>query len=422
MLLKTLLNHVQPFKGFVYKSAKLTKSYERFNWNEDRIVIEISSRKNSKPICSKCLTKSSTYDKLPVRLYDYLPILSVLVYFAYSRRRVNCCNCGIKAEKIPWAEGNNQLTNTLRWYLAGWAKDLSWKTVASKFRVSWDSVCRSVEMAVEWGLVNRNLEGVKTIGVDEIAHSKGHNYLTLVYQIDQGMRRLLWIGEDRTEKTFQSFFNWLGEERYLKIEAVCSDMWKAYLKVIKERIPHAINVLDRFHIAQHLNKAIDEVRASEHKKLTANGYDSILFKSRWLLLKNKKNLDEDQGISLRELLKYNLKTMRAYLLKEEFNQLWGYSSSVWAGKFLDKWTTKTMRSKIDPMKKKAKMIRKHKPLILNWFQAKGELSSGVVEGLNLKAKLTARKSYGFKSTEMQKIALYHQLGKLPVPEWTHKFC
>ena len=135
-----------------------------------------------------------------------------------------------------------------------------------------------------------------------------------------------------------------------------------------------------------------------------------------------KNLDEDQEVSMKELLKYNLKTMKAYLLKEEFSLFWTYSSPAWAGKFLDQWCTKVMWSKIEPLKSKAKMLRKHRSLILNWFRAKGELSSGVVEGLNLKAKLTARKSYGFRNPEMQKTALHHQLGRLPTPEWTHKFC
>lgn len=422
MQLKVLLNHVQPYKGFVYKSIKLATSHGRFKWSEPRVVIEIQPRKGSRPKCSVCSTACPGYDRLDERLYDYLPILGVLVYFAYSRRRVNCDNCGIKAEKIPWAMGKSQLTLTLQWFLADWAKHLSWQTVASKFQVSWDTVYRSVEMAVEWGKIHRKLDNIETIGVDEISRTKGHKYFTLVYQIDEGKRRLLWIGDERSEETFNSFFDWLGQDKLNKIQAVCSDMWKPYIKIIKERIPEALHVLDRFHISQHLNKAIDEVRASEHKRLIKDGYDSILFKSRWLLLKNRKNLDDSQGVKLKDMLQYNLKTMRAYLLKEELNLFWTYSSTKWAEKFIDRWCTKVMRSKIEPMKKKAKMIRKHKPLILNWFRAKGELSSGVVEGLNLKAKLTTRKSFGFRNPEIQKIALYHQLGKLPTPEWTHRFC
>ena len=118
MLIKTLLNHVQPFKGFVYKNAKLTKSYDRFEWEEDRLVVEIAPRKNSKGVCYGCGVKGPGYDKLPIRLYDYLPILGILVYFAYQPRRVECPECKVKVEKLPWSDGKNQLTNTLQWFLS----------------------------------------------------------------------------------------------------------------------------------------------------------------------------------------------------------------------------------------------------------------------------------------------------------------
>ena len=118
---------------------------------------------------------------------------------------------------------------------------------------------------------------------------------------------------------FKGFFSWFATTRSQVILAICSDMWKPYLNVIKETIPNALHVLDRFYIAQNLGKAIDKVRAEEHRKLQANGYEAVLTRSKWLLLRNRKNLDEDQEVSVNELLKYNLKTMKAYLLKEEFS-------------------------------------------------------------------------------------------------------
>ena len=126
-------------------------------------------------------------------------------------------------------------------------------------------------------------------------------------------------------------------------------------------------------------------------------------------------------MKLAELLQYNLKAIRSYLLKEDFQQLWQYTSPAWAGKFLDRWCTRTLRSQIDPMKKVARQIRKHRPLILNWFNADGLYSSGIVEGFNNKAKLTMRKAYGFKSFHSIEIALYHVMGSLPEPKTTHRF-
>ncbi len=182
-----------------------------------------------------------------------------------------------------------------------------------------------------------------------------------------------------------------------------------------------MHVLDRFHIVAKLNDALDDVRAVEARKLAAQGRAPLLKQSRWCLLKRPENLTGTQRGRLRELVRCNLRTVRAYLLKEDFQHFWHFSSPTWAGKFLDHWCTAALRSRIKPMKKVALMLRRHRPLILNWFKAKGQISNGVVEGLNNKAKLTLKKSYGFKSPEILEIALYHALGKLPQPKLTHEF-
>jgi transposase len=276
-------------------------------------------------------------------------------------------------------------------------------------------------MAVAWGRAHRDLSGIEAIGIDEIQWQRGHNYLTLVYQIDEDSRRLLWVGKKRKVKTLLGFFRWFGKERTQELGYICSDMWKPYLKVIAKKAGHAIHILDRFHIMSHLSKAIDEVRAQEAKELKDKGYDPVLTKTRWLLLKRPENLTENQETRLADLVQYNLRSIRSYLLKEEFQLFWSYISPYWAGQFLDKWCTKTMRSKIDPMKKVARRLRKHRPLLLNWFRAKGQFSTGIVEGFNNKAKLTTRKAYGFRSYHAAEIALYHTLGALPVPKTTHEF-
>jgi transposase len=338
-------------------------------------------------------------------------------------RRVECPDCGVRVERVPWAEGKKHLTTTYAWFLAGWAKRLSWLEAARAFQTTWENVFRAVQMAVEWGLAHRNLDNVTAIGTDEICwRKKKEKFVTVVYQLDSGSRRLLWIGRDRTAKTFRSFFDWLGLERCQRLRFVCSDMWKPYLRVIAEMAPAAVNVLDRFHVMQHMNKAIDDVRAKEAKALKAKKKESVLTGSRWCLLKRPENLTDNQVDKLQDLLAYNLKTIRAYLLKEDFQRFWEYQLPVWAGKFLDDWCTRTMRSRLPPMKKVAKMLRNHRELLLNWFLAKGQIALGCVEGFNNKAKVTTKRSYGFRSYEVLKIALYHALGDLPEPNVTHRFC
>ena len=198
-------------------------------------------------------------------------------------------------------------------------------------------------------------------------------------------------------------------------------MWKPYLQVLAEKAAGAIHVLDRFHIMQKMNKAVDEVRAVEARQMKEDGYEPVLKHSRWCLLKRPENLTDKQTVKLSELLKYNLRSTRAYLLREDFQRFWEYTSPAWAAKFLDQWCSRTMRSKIEPMKKMARTLRNHRSLILTWFRAHGTISAGSVEGMNNKVKLTTRNSYGFRTYEAIEIALYHNLGRLPEPEFTHKF-
>jgi transposase len=418
MLLKSILNRVQFHSGFVYGSVRLVEKTARL-----LLEIEIRPRKGSRPVCSVCGRSGPGYDILPVRRFEFVPLWGIAVFFLYAMRRVECPRCGIKVERVPWAEGKNHLTTTYAWFLAKWAKRLCWKEVADAFQTTWDNVFRAVKMAVDWGLTNRNLDNVTAIGIDEICwKKKGSKFLTLVYQIDAGCKRLLWIGKDRTGNTLKSFFQEFGAERSSKLRFVCTDMWKPYLQIVAEMASKALNILDRFHIMSHMNKAIDKVRATEAKTLKAQGKEPVLKGSRWCLLKRPENRTEKQTVKLQELLAINLKTVRAYLLKEDFQRFWGYRSAGWAARFLDDWCSRTMRSRIDPMKKVARMLRSHRELLLNWFRAKELIALGAVEGLNNKAKVTTKKAYGFKSFAVVKIALYHTLGKLPEPEFTHKFC
>src|SRR4030088_2453022 len=160
-----------------------------------------------------------------------------------------------------------------------------------------------------------------------------------------------------------------------------------------------------------MNEALDDVRAAVARRLAQDGYQPVLKKTRWCVLKRKANLTSPQRFRLRDLLRYNLQTVRAYLLKEDFQQFWEYNSPTWAGMFLDFWCRETMRSRIAPMKKIARTLRAHRELLLNYFKARKQISSGVVEGLNNKAKVTMRISYGFRTFRILELALYHSLGK-----------
>ncbi len=414
MLLTRLLNACHHFPGFVYASARLIEQ-------QQTIEIDVRPRVGSRAVCSGCDRPARGYDQLVQRRFEFIPVWGYAVQLLYTMRRVQCPRCGIKVEQVPWATGKHTLTRAYMLYLAHWARKLSWKETALSFRTSWEKVCHAVEYVVHWGLEHRDISSLKAIGVDEIAYGRGHQYLTLVYQIEAGCTRLLWVGKERTTASFERFFNLIGKEAAAGIEFVCSDMWKPYLDVIARRCTNALNILDRFHVVAKMNVAIDEVRAQEARRMMQEGYEPTLKKTRWCLLKRPENLTDKQQIRLRDLLRYNLQSVRAYLLKEEFQQLWDYDSPTWAGKFIDRWCTKAMRSRIDPLKKFARTVRQHRELMLNYFHARKQFSSGVVEGLNNKAKVTMRKAYGYRTFRIAELSLYHVLGKLPEPRLTHKF-
>lgn len=418
MELRTVLNRVHKLAGFVYGDCRLLRDDD----GDSYLEIDVRPRANGRPTCSGCGRKGPGYDRLTTRPFQFVPLLGLPTFLRYAMRRVNCRHCGaVKVERVPWADGKQRSTKAFGWFLASWAKRLSWQDTARIFGTSWDTVHRAVAMAVAWGRARVSLAGVTAIGVDEIAWQAGHKYLTLVYQVDAGCRRLLWVGEERKIATLESFFQWFGKDRAAQLQVVCSDMWKAYLNVIRKRAGQALHVLDRFHVAGKLGEMIDKVRAAEARELKKQGREPLK-RSRWLLLKRPDNLTEAQQPKLADLLKLNLRTVRAYLLKEDFQQFWECRSPTEANRFLRRWCRQAGRSRLAPALKVARMLRRHRPLLLNWFRSGKAHSSGAVEGLNCKAKLALRKAYGFKSYKAYELALYHTLGDLPEHDLAHRFC
>jgi transposase len=413
--LRSILRDVQPIKGFVYQSVRYSKAVPHC------IEATVVPRAGSQGCCSRCGRTAPTYDHAPrCRAWLLPPVFKFALVLFYIMRRVNCPHCGVVVEKVPWASGKHSLCDGFRLLLARWARKLSWEETALSFHVSWADVYASVQWVVEYGLQHRVLENICVIGVDEICVRVGRVFWSLIYQVDAEMTRLLWVGHDRTEETLVRGLNSLGAEVCAGIRFVCSDMWEPYLAAIKRRLK-ALHVLDRFHIRQQLNKAIDEVRRAEVRALAQAGLRPRLKKLRWALLKNRKNWTPKERRRMQGLAHSGLASIRAFWLVAAFEHFWSYVSPTWAGKFLDAWCQRVRRSRLEPLKGVAASLTKHREILLNYFRAKKLISGGVIEGLNNKVKVTFRKSYGFRTDKAREIALFHVLGKLPEPEITHGF-
>lgn len=421
---KTILRHVQDLAGFAVKSVT-----HNLKGDAARIDAHLAPDPRHRRRCSCCGLPGRVHDTLPQREWQFVPLWNIPVFLHYAPRRVVCPRYARPTvEAMPWNRGKSPYAEAYMIFLARWAKRLSWKDAAGIFNASWDAVRRSVEWVVGWGLEHRDLSGVTAVGVDELHHGKGKtslNFLTLVYQIDRGSRRLLWIGRARTEATLREGFGRLEQLHpgfLAGLKVVCSDMWKPFLKVVRECCGQALNVLDPFHVARHLGDALDKVRRGEQARLRDKEARKEAKGGRFLLLRRGSRVRGKAREKLRAVLASLGQTSRAWELKESFRRFWAYRSPAWASAYLKAWTGRAMRSRIPEMKKVALMLRRHEDLLINFFRVKRQYTSAMVEGLNHKARVSLARGFGYRSFEILKLVLYHTLGDLPEPPSKHKFC
>ena len=323
---------------------------------------------------------------------------------------------GVHVESLPWVSGKQQMTHALMVTLATWARALPWQQVARLFRCSWGTVATAVEEAVAYGLAHRDLDPLTQIGIDEISRKRGHVYVTNVYDLQR--KRLVWSGEGRSTETIDAFFDVLGPEKTAALEGICCDRWQPYIDVIKARAPQAVLVFDKFHIVRHLMEAVDQVRRDEVRE-KGPAHKALMYKTRFIWLKNPWNLTESQARRLGALERLNLKINRAYLLKELFRGFWVYRRAGWAKRDLTRWFWWATHARLPPMRDFAWLVRRHEDDILNYFRR--PIDNGTVEGLNNKAKLVIHKAYGFRTAKNYIRNLYHCLADLPLPQTVHTF-
>ncbi len=408
MLVESLVKSTVELQGF--RVAKVTG-------DASGLVAMIEADLRFSARCGQCLAPARYRDTRPTRRFRHVPMWGIPVELRYEPRRVSCAHCeGIRVEWMPWVSGKRRMTRALMVTLATWTRVLPWKQVARLFRCAWGTVATAVEEAVAYGLANRDLEGLTHIGIDEISRKRGHVYVTNVYDLER--KRLIWSGEGRKVSTLEAFFDYLGPEKTAALQGICCDMWQPYIDVIKARAPQAVLVFDKFHIVRHLMEAVDQVRRDEIRDKGAE-HKALMYKTRFIWLKNPWNLTEGQTFRLGELERLNLKINRAYLLKELFRDFWHYRRAGWAKKYLKKWFWWATHSRLEPMRDFAWMVRRHEDDILNYF--KMPIDNGTVEGLNNKAKLVIHRAYGFRTAANYIRNLYHCLGDLPLPKTVHTF-
>jgi transposase len=363
------------------------------SFDEESLVVDVAPPWK-RPRCSECGRKGSGYDRDRGRRWRHLDVAGMKFILRYDIRRVSCPTCqAVKVERVPWAETSSWFTVPFEDHVAYLAQRSDQTTVSASMRIAWQTVGAIVQRVVARHRQGDPLDGLVTIGVDELSYRRHHQYVTVV--VDHATRRIVWAREGKDADTLKAFFAELGEARCAKLEAVTIDMSGAYIKAVTEATPNAQIIFDRFHVQRLAQDAVDEVRRDEVRAATSEEERKHLKGTRWPLLKSFWNLSLFDSLRLSQLQRENKRLYRAYLLKDALVRTLDCTSEPLARIKLDQWIRWARRSHLEPFKRVALTISQHAEGLLAYVRS--GLSNGRTEGLNGKARTITRRAYGFHS-------------------------
>lgn len=366
--------------------------------------------------CAECGRVCPLHDHEPERTWRHLDTCQYQTLLQASVPRTDCSEHGVKTVRVTWAESSSRFTVLFERLAIDWMQEAGRSAVARRMGISWDQADRIMQRAVTRGLARRKQEVVPHLGVDEKSFQKRHEYVTLVCDLDKG--HVLYVGDDRKRETLDAFYESLSQTQREGIEAVAMDMWDPYVSSTKEHVPDAEKkiVFDKFHIAKHLNEAVDKVRRSEHKQLRALG-DERLKGSKYRWLKNPQHFTFRDWREFRVLRKSKLRTARSWSLKETAMHLWEYRRQSVAKRFFHRWYNWAIRSRLEPMKKVARMLKRRLVNVLTYIEHR--ITNAQSESLNSKIQWIKYTAHGFRSRKGFRRAIYFHCGGLdlyPKPE------
>lgn len=366
--------------------------------------------------CPVCGADCKLYDHQPERRWRHLDTCQYQTIVHAEPPRSECREHGIKVVRLPWAEPLSRFTALLEALAIEWLKVASQKAVAELLKLSWDEIHGIMERAVQRGLRRRQAEVVSDIGVDEKAFRKGHSYLTLVNDLVRP--RVLYVAEDRKQSSLDGFWETLTVEQLNGIRAVAMDMWDPYIASVREHVPEADGkiVFDKFHVAKHLGEAVDKVRRKEHKTLKAAG-DDRLAGTRYDWLRNPAKMEPKDRKEFSELRNSELKTARAWALKETAMSLYEYVYERPARKHFRWWHGWAVRSRLQPMIEVARMLKRRFGNIITYLRH--HITNASSESINAKIQWVKYTARGFRNRQNFVHAIYFHCGGLDLmPEAT----
>jgi transposase len=358
--------------------------------------------------CPKCSKQSPGYDHRE-RRWRQLDTCQYRTILIADVPRVQCAEHGVIQVATPWAEPGSHFTALFESLVIDWLREASVLAVARLLRLSWDEVDGIQARAVARGFARRKLESPRRIGVDETSFQKRHEYVTVVCDLDR--RIVLHVADNHYRGSLDEFYEKLGSEGLSQIEVVCMDMWQSYIGATEEHVPdgHLKIAFDKYHVAQQLGKAVDQVRKIEHRERLAAG-DETLKKTKYLWLTNPENMKDKMAERFEPLKQSALKTARAWAIKEAAMMLWDYTRRGWADRAWKTWLKWALRCRLAPMRRVAEMVRTHLWGILNAIVHRA--TNALAEGMNSRIQAIKRTACGYRNRERFRNAIYFHLGGL----------
>ncbi len=373
-----------------------------------QLTIHVIWTSGNKAPCPECNQPCTLQDHRQERKWRHLDTMQFETIIACCVPRAHCLTHGDKTIRAPWAEPHSRFTSLFERFAIDVivaAKNLT--QAKQLLRLSWDQLQRVQEQAVSRGLARRGGERIPHVGMDEKNFRKGHNYISVLTDIDQG--RVIDLVEERTTEAAKTLWNALTNKQKTSVEAVAIDMWDAFMNAAREVVPQADIVHDKYHVASYLGKAVDLVRRGEHRALGRVG-DSSLTGTKYLWLRNRVNWSTEEQKMFRSLAIDALKVGRAWAMKEMFQKMWSYTYVGSAMSFFKRWFFWATHSRLKPMVNVAKTLKRHLTGILAYL--KHHITNAVTEGLNSKIQSIKANARGFRNFQHYRIAILFHCGKL----------
>lgn len=377
--------------------------------DKNRVDLWLKDAPGVKHPCAKCGKLVPVYDHAEERVWRHLDTCQCETYLHAKLPRTKCPEDGVKQIKAPWAGPRSSFTLLFESKLIDTLKECDVTGATRLTDVSWDEAWRVMEKAVERGFARKQMRIPEQVGIDEKSFAKRHNYETIVCDLQRGT--VEFVVDDRRQESLEKYYNEFTTDELAEVKAIALDMWDPYIAATKGHVPDAEKkiVFDRFHVFRYMTDAVDMVRKQEAKALSSVG-DDRLKGTRYLWLKNADNLTEGQQAQFVALKHVNLKTGRAWAIKETLRKFWRYKYAKCAERFFRRWYFWATHSRLRPIIKAAKTLNSHLVNILTYF--KHRITNATSEGINSKIQMIKNMACGFRNREHYKTAIYFHCGGL----------